>query len=619
MGCPVITGPGTAVNLVQEGWDTWNEEAQNAVAVTGQYLNALSDLSVTPVPVTVNFDLASSLSAPFAKPEAPTAPDLTFDVSERPSAPALGDISVPVIQSLVAALPTEPVLSLPDAPAALGMEAPTNVPVLPDRSVPSAPTLVLPDDPSLIDIVLPASPSIQLPTFTAVAPSAGWIDSPDDSFSFVEELYTSYNLETLKTRVGEMLADGVGLPDAVWDAIWERGGEQESAESMRAIQAVTQEWASRGFTLPQGAQAARVDSIRQEALKASHTRSRELVIQRAQMEVENAKFAVVQAIALEDSLHTAHLQRQARALQVQQAAADLGVAVFNGRVALFNAMVSSFNAQAEAYRAELQGEIQKLEAYRIEMEGRRIQSELNRQAVEQYNQQLQALNTRVDLYRTQVQAVQTLVDTDKSKLDAFRTQVEAFGEAVRAKTAEFQGYGEAIKGEMAKASVYDTQVRAYASRVDAWKTEIEGKQIKSRIETDIERLKLDSFTAQLQAFSEEVRAEAARVNAGSTVFDGLARLYGAELAAESARVASEDKQFALALERADKEYNLAMKQADLNIQQTLRVAALEQENLKTVATVQSSLAASALSAVNLSASVGSNDSWSKSCSETYNY
>jgi len=82
-------------------------------------------------------------------------------------------------------------------------------------------------------------------------------------------------------------------------------------------------------------------------------------------------------------------------------------------------------------------------------------------------------------------------------------------------------------------------------------------------------------------------------------------------------VASEDKQFALALERADKEYNLQLKQAELNIEQALRLAALEKENLTSMAQVQSSLAASALSAVNLSAQVGSSDSYNKSCSESY--
>lgn len=608
-----------AGTIVQDGWSTWQKFAKDAISETEDYLAAIDAVVMPSVPVSIDFDVPYNLSTPFKKPDAPVVPDLEYESPDEVANIDLGTISIPVLDSLTVAPPDAPALSLPLAPSRLNKSAPNDVPTLSPIEIPDAPALADPDDPALRQIVLPNAPNFTLSKFEATAPDSSNIATPKDVFGFVEELYNSTLLDDVRSRVTTMLAGGTGLPDPIWQALWEKNTEREDENGKKAVREANEEFAARGFSLPPGALSARVSETRQQVLAAKNAASREIAVQQAQMEVENIRFAVGQALALEDTLITAHLQRQARALQAQQIAVDVSVQIFNARVTLFNAQVESFRAQADAYRTQLEGEMKELEKYRVELDGKRIESELNRQEVEIYTARLQALQTRVLVYRSQIEAATAVAETDKLRIEAFRTKVEAFGEEVRAKTAEFQGYGEQIRGELAKVEVFDSQVRAYGSRIEAWKSKNDGLIEQTKISYEAERLKLQKFAAQLDNYRSKVQAEVSRIEAQSRIYDAQTRVYSAELSAESARVESEDKQFALAVEKAKAESAHELKQAEVNIAQLQRIATLEQEQLTTIATVNSSLAAGAMAAVNLSAGVNEQASNSTSCSTSYSF
>lgn len=607
-----------AGTLVQEGWDKWGQYAANAIQDTTESLEDLQLVSLTPLPLNIEYSVPSSLSTPFQKPTTPDDPDLTYTAPQAPADPAIDPVTVPVLDSLALTDPVAPAVSLPNPPQYLNKQAPSDVPVLSDVTLPDAPTFNQPDEPALRNIVLPQAPTIQLPTFDKEAPVAN-IAEPQNTFAFVEELYQSNLLDKVTAKVSEWLDGGTGLPDAIWQAIWEKNTEREDQNGKKAVREASEEWASRGFSLPPGALSARIDEVRQQVLEAKNTASREIAIQAATMEVENLRFAVGQALALEDNLLSAHLQVQARALQAAQTAVEMSIAIFNAKVQLFNANIQAFSAEAEVYRTQLEAAIKELEVYRLTLEGKRIEGELNRQDVEIYTSRLQALNVQVDLYRTQIQAAQTIVDVDKAKIDAFKTRVEAYGEEVRAKTAEFQAYGEQIQGELAKVQIYEADVKAYASRIDAWKSKTDGTIAQTRLLYDGEDLKIRKYAAQLDAYRSEVQAEVGRIQASTSIFDGQSKMYVSELGAESARVESEDKQFALAVNSSQIEANIELRKAEVNIAQLQRIADLQMEQLKTMASVQSALAAGAMSAVNLSAGVQEDASNSTSCSTSYSF
>jgi hypothetical protein len=605
-----------AGTIVSDGWNRWSRYANDAINDTHEFLEELDAVTLTAVPVDMTFTVPASLSTPFAKPDAPDAPDLTFHEPDTPADVLLDAVSIPVFEALNVTAPLEPSVNLPQPPTRLAKSAPSDAPVLSDPDIPVAPTLTVPDSPVLRTIILPTAPDITLPTFDKGAPEFTFT-APSTGITFAEELYSSHLLDTVTDRVTTMLAGGTGLPDAIWRAIWEKNTEREDQNGVKAIREATEEWASRGFSLPPGALTARVAEVRQGVAEAKNTVSRETAIQQAQMEVENIRFAVTQALALEDTLLSAHLQRQARALQAQQVTVELAISLFNARVQQFNSQLEAFRADSEVYRLQLEGEMKELEAFRLTIDSKRVETEINRQDVEIYTSRLQALNTQIQLYRGEIEAVQASVDVDKARIDTFKTRVEAYSEEVQAKTAEFQAYAEQIKGEMAKVDIYDSTVKAYASRIEAWRSGNAGKIDQARLQYDAEELKIKQYASRLDGYRAKIAAEASRIESGSKVYDGQSRLYTAEIAAESARVESEDKQFALGVEKARAETSLELEKAKVNIAQLQRIAELEQEQLKMMAQVNSSLAAGAMSAVSLSAGVNEQASNSTNCSTTY--
>ena len=89
---------------------------------------------------------------------------------------------------------------------------------------------------------------------------------------------------------------GTGLNASVEDQIWQRDRARTLKESERAEQEIVASWASRGFPLPPGALAHGVEMIRQDARDKMSQASRDVAIKQAEMELENVRFAVQQAI-----------------------------------------------------------------------------------------------------------------------------------------------------------------------------------------------------------------------------------------------------------------------------------------------------------------------------------
>lgn len=614
MACGLIGN--AAAGLVNSGWDTWRNFAEDAADDVSDFLNQLQAVNLTPVPLNVAYSIPPNLGAPFAKPTVPTAPDTSFSIGAVPTAPGLGSPVLPTFSVAPTDASIPPVIVIPAAPSPFTKELTETAPSVSDVTLPTEPVLVFPDDPTQQTIVIPAVPVTTIPLFTATAPIVDFA-VPGETFSFVEELYTSNLLTDVTTKVTEWLAGGTGLPDAIWNQLWDRGRQNENNTGAKLIDEAISEWAARGFSMPPGALDAKVFEARQGVQDADNTFNREIVIKQAEMEVDNIRFAVGQALALEDTLISAHLQVQARKLQAAETAFRIGIEIFNAQVSLFNARNQAYATEAQVFRSKIEAEGLLLENYKSELEGQRIVSEINRQEVEIFTAKLGALTTQVEIFKAQLDGVQTQVEVDKTRIEAFRAVVQAFGEEVKAKSLEFDSYGKQIQGELSKAQVYDTQIKAFSGRIQAYATDTQAKVSQANLGFDAEKLKLQKFSAQIGGFSAELDAELKRVQATTSIFEGHTRIFQAELGAEQARIASDDRQFNTAVASATTGAELAIKQAQVNIQQLQHITELEQENLITASNVQSSLAAAAMSAVNLSAGVSESASNSSACTTSF--
>lgn len=152
--------------------------------------------------------------------------------------------------------------------------------------------------------------------------------------------------EATNWLVNSITLGGTGISPAVEDQIWQRGRDRVIADGLRAESQTQNEFAMRGFSLPSGALAARLQQVRFEQLSKTQEQSRDAAIKQADMTVENLRFAVDQAIKSR--------------IAAMQAAADYIRSLMSGidsaaKVASINsdAKARMYAATADLYRARL--------------------------------------------------------------------------------------------------------------------------------------------------------------------------------------------------------------------------------------------------------------------------
>lgn len=152
--------------------------------------------------------------------------------------------------------------------------------------------------------------------------------------------------EATNWLVNSITNGGTGIAASVEAQIWQRGRDRAVADGARAEAQVLDEFSARGFSLPPGAMAARLDAVRHEGMAKVNEFNRDAAIESAKIEVENVRFAVEQAIRSR--------------MAAMQAATDYIKALMSGpdtaaRVAALNsdAKARMMSATSDLYRARL--------------------------------------------------------------------------------------------------------------------------------------------------------------------------------------------------------------------------------------------------------------------------
>ncbi len=604
---------------ISEGFTQFRGWADQSFKDTQETITYLSEFlagdQLQPVPITVDFNVPAGLGNPFTRPDRPTPPDTEFASVSVPAAPNIQTIVPPTMPSPPQDTLTPPAIEEPTPPAPLNVQYP-NAPTVEDKVYPDEPVLDYPDVPKLREIVLPDVPDIDLPVFVAEPPTVDF--TPPSSFiNDFNEIYQPVLDEDLEKTIRDMLAGSVGIPQAVWDQIWDRAKQQIEIQGSRDVEQAMSEWSSRGFELPPGVVDIRVERARQNTSNQSSELFRAQVIRENEILIENYRFAVAQGIALDNMLGQLHANEYNRLLGIETLAVQAANNTFQSQVALFNAETSLYETESRVYVAELQGERLKLELYKAELDGQLAIGQLNEQDVRIYTEQVNALQASIDLYEAQLQAVQTQVETDRVRIQAYGEVVRAEGLRVEAKSAEWQGYEAAWNGQRAKSAVFNAEAQGFLARAQAYNSEVQGLLGVNRANIEAERLKLESFASQLEQVNTFYEAESRRIAGAAQLFAGESRLYSADGAVESARVQSDTAQYNATVAKSRIDADLQLEKARTNIAQLQRLLALELDGIQTIATVQSQLTASSLAAVNLSAQVTEQASNSSRCVESY--
>lgn len=613
--CPFINVGDPAVIFADGGYSVFMSLAPKAFDDASEYASQLTDILIEPVQFTASFDFDGELT-PFVRPPRPTINEDGFDFNmpEQPSAPPVfspGAIDLspapqfttpePNIQT--GAAPAAPLVPVPEAPAPSA-----------DLVIPEAPDYDLPPVPTMEQLNLPSAPEIQLPTFESDRPV--WVDpNINENWSWDPTPYTSELLDRVKGKVAFMMDGGLGL-EPIEAVIFQRGRARIDREVRRAIDTRINEFASRGFSEPNGVLGQAIDEILQGGLNANAEASSQVTIESYKELINNVRFAIQQGIALEQVATNLHIQEQQLTLRAAEFQRETALALVNVRVTVFNARMQAYQTDAQVFTARVQAALASVELYRAQLEGEKIRGEINEQRVRIYAEQLRALNVMAEFYRTQIQAVQAQADVERSKIERFKAMVDAYSARWRAYGEEVGAYKAQMDAENVKATVHKNLVDAFSTRVQAWGTTEGNKIALERLAIDQNGQQIAVWRGQLDRMLAMVQAETARIGGQAQRADALARIYTADAGVETAASAATDRTFQLGLERENAEVNAGLKAAEIRIQENIQLLSQLMDARKTQAQVMSQLAASAMSAMNFSASVSSARSQSKSCASS---
>lgn len=526
------------------------------------------------------------------------------------SIPTIPDLNIPEFSGSISSI------NIPTAPAWVAPTAPPPAPVVGTVDLPDMPALAMPAAPTLAEITVPDFNGLTLPTFSATAPEFEATALPG-ILQWSEPEYHTEVLDEVITQLRRMWAGGSGIPEAVEQAMWARAADREDLSAARDIDAVSEEYSLRGFTMPSGMQAARADQLRQDLAVKKLGMNRDITIQVAQWQVENMRFACEQGIAAENVLVNIFLNQAQRAFEVARYRVEAQLNVYNAQVALFNARMNGYQVSAQIFNTLVQAELTKIEVFKAEVEAEVSRGQLNTQKVQAYTAMVDALKAQTEVYRTQMQGAEVKAGLIRNDIEIYRTKIQAYAEQVGAQKTMFDAYESQVKGEAAKAGIIDAEARAYAALVQG-KSAVADIGIK-RVESVIQgnRGLVDMFQAEIELEKVSMQAKLSGVQASAQAFVADTQRFAAMAQAEGAKA-----QVLVTAKEAEIRTNVALYQAQVQayigtMEQMIRKASLSLDAIKAAGSMASTLAAGAMAGVHVGATLSGSGSVAASGADTY--
>lgn len=618
MPCDVITIP-QAETLVVDAHGRFTQLGTQTYNLAVSNLGQLADVDLDTVDFNVSFDFDGQL-APFHRPSKPNIDWGRFDYRDPGSMREAPGFTPNALQFDEAPEfdHAPPTLTFGPKPNAPDVAVPTAPAALPEIDVPLPPDYVLPQVPTLMELQLPDVPDVSIPQMESEMPVL--VEPPfSEDWSFDPEAYSSQLLTQLEAKLGPMIQGQEALPPAISAALFERARSRIEVETNRAVEQAIGEFATRGFTEPNGILNGRIMQARQAGQNAMAEASRDVAIKEFEEALANLRFAITQASALEGVKINLHATEQGLLLQAAQFQRESTLAVLNYRISVHNLKLEAYKTEAQVVRDRIQAELAKVEVYRAQIEGERARGEINDQRVRVYQGMLDGIKTMADFYRERVNAVKVQAEINRESIERYKIEVDAYGERWRAHVAEWQGYSASVEGESKRADLYRSLVEASTERVRAWSLSQNMKVEAERLRMQQHGQSLDAWRAGLQNLEAKMANERSRLAAVAAGAQAQAQMYGAEAGVEQAASAATDRSFELGLQRARADVDAQLRTAEMRITEARGLIDQAVALREAQARISSQLAASTMSAVSYGASVSSGWSQSKACSQSFNF
>lgn len=484
-------------------------------------------------PDTVNTDVVIGDIAPLKLSGLDTHRDVTtIDVGELLQGLDMSDLDLP-------AAPDMPVINIPTLPVLNEYEVPLRPDInMGEIEIPQAPEVVMPDMEVLESITLPTYEAETFPIFDAIPPEFE-VEVPTDIEGIMAQAntvismdYNSYNKDSAITPLVAEIRNwmngshvGTGLPADIENALFNRGRERVAAEVERAVQEATDQWASRGYSLPQGALQKQVNAIREDGRLKAADLNREIMIQSFEKQLEHIRFLTEKGIALEQLKQELWIAHVGNILDAAKFQIDSKLSLFNAQIAIFNARNDAFKSMIDVYKTRIEAAISKITAYRAQIDAQIAVGQINQQRVDVFKTKIDAVMSNIEVYKALIQGATSRADLIKTQFDAYKTEVQAYVEQVGAERVKVELFDSQVKAESTKMQAYESLARTYASTIDGLnaKAGIRTKEADMRLEAARVRISefqanTESYRAGIDAKAREMQLQAEAYTAGLDAF-----------------------------------------------------------------------------------------------------
>lgn len=537
-------------------------------------------------------------------PDLPQLPNVTFDEPEGMPGSLMLQMDDVQIDSFEV---TPPELNFGQAPTLNIGQAPA-LPEVRDVAVPDAPDVLLPDAPQFLQL--------QTHTFGGVNLHEDWLEKLDDipTLSVLRPApfqhtpgakYASQLLDNLKASLNARIQGGSGIAPAVEQQIWDRARDRETALALAREQEVLRGAEALGFPLPSGALAGQLADARREFHDKLSGLSRDVAIKQAEMEQQNVKDAITQALQLETTLLDDAYKLEMLAFETAKTTADNALAAFNAAVEHYKALLAGYQAYAAAYDTVIRAELNKVDVYKAMLEAEKTKADINKSLVDRYRAEIDGRMAVVEIYKARVGAAQTLVELEKARIQAGGEQVRAFVATVNAETARADMYKAQVGAEGTKVEAFRSLTQAYASKVGAQAEKARVELARYQAQIAAKTLEWDGWKARLSAASSRMEAAARQ---SSIVVDG----YRLGASAAEAQAGAYMRRWEADLKQYEAGTNLTFQVAKANNDAAMHAKDAQLDAAKVAYTTAAQRVASAWSMVSTTAGIDGRVSWNYS-------
>lgn len=557
----------------------------------------IGDPGEVPLPPNIDLDFDFDLDLPNIDPT--SFGSISGGSVDRPSLealPGLRDVDVPEF------VPSFTNLTIPDAPTVKDHGLPPDAPDRVDVTLPADPTITIPSPPQLDDLAIPAFTGMSIPGLDVEDPTFEGTPLPT-GLNWVEPEYKPEILDEVVLQIRKLWEGGSGIPAAVEQAMWDRAAERENLEVKRAVSEAGLEFSRRGFFLPSGLLAARVDNIRNEALLKKNSLHRELTIQIAQWQVENVRFAVEQGIAAENVFVNLFDNATNRILEAAKIHVDAQLRIYDAKVALYNAAISKMQIKTAVFEARVRAELAKVDIFKAEIDAALAKGQMNELRLKAYESMVRAITARVEIYKAQMQGANIKSEVARNNIEAYKAEVQAYAEGIQADKVRFEAYESQVRGEAAKGGIIDAEARAYSALIQGKIAagDIDTKRLDAVVRSNAARI--DEFRGYIDLEKTRIQSQLASIEASSKAYTADTQRFMAMASAQS-----EKAKLGVAAKEAEIRTNVSYYQAQMQayaarMEMMIKQAQLAIDAMKAAGQLSSTLAAGAMAGVSVGASL----------------